>query len=123
MLRRPQRSTRTQTLFPYTTHFRSVGRSSPPANPAVHPAPKKSAGCWCRENLAGGMPSPKRSFTAPPAATRSEEHTSELQSLMRRSYAVFCLKKNTPNTNLIKHVLIVLCNDLNIIIRLHRTTN
>src|SRR3546814_4549567 len=66
MIRRPPRSTRTDTLFPYTTLFRSAWRrwSSNTATAAM---------CW-----------PK---------ARSEEHTSELQSLMRISYAVSCLKK------------------------------
>src|SRR3546814_10522501 len=92
MIRRPPRSTRTDTLFPYTTLFRS------PAIPTYHEqdaagdrwkviqvvedlkAEAKAAGIW---NL----------FMQP--RNRSEEHTSELQSLMRISYAVFCLKKKT----------------------------
>src|SRR3546814_4124468 len=68
MIRRPPRSTRTDTLFPYTTLFRSTGR-----RPGHGPT---SCGAGSRWNLC-----------------RSEEHTSELQSLMRISYAVFCLKK------------------------------
>src|SRR3546814_6605794 len=71
MIRRPPRSTRTDTLFPYTTLF----RSSPPRS-ARYPQSGRSG---CAADLAG--------------STRSEEHTSELQSLMRISYAVFCLKK------------------------------
>src|SRR3546814_10487996 len=67
MIRRPPRSTRTDTLFPYTTLFRSWG-STQQAFPMLHPY-------------------------ASPLSFRSEEHTSELQSLMRISYAVFCLKK------------------------------
>src|SRR3546814_2333415 len=105
MIRRPPRSTRTDTLFPYTTLFRSR-----------HRVPKqcaRAAGPWraievddvahddvedgpqglglaivpngVSDRLAGSQPIPLRS--------RSEEHTSELQSLMRISYAVFCLKK------------------------------
>src|SRR3546814_1238084 len=79
MIRRPPRSTRTDTLFPYTTLFRSTPppRSSSPPAPIPSPMPPRSP--------------PKRSTAAAP--TRSEEHTSELQSLMRTSYAVFCLKK------------------------------
>src|SRR3546814_4744923 len=74
MIRRPPRSTRTDTLFPYTTLFRSA-------------APAAASPSWlCR-------PTRRRSTSAIPAH-RSEEHTSELQSLMRISYAVFCLKKN-----------------------------
>src|SRR3546814_6884941 len=70
MIRLPPRSTRTDTLFPYTTLFRSLGGFAP----------------------AGSRPAaaPDRFAILPP---RSEEHTSELQSLMRISYAVFCLKK------------------------------
>src|SRR3546814_3486119 len=82
MIRRPPRSTRTDTLFPYTTLFRSCSTR----RRHHHPHPCRSHG-------------PER-----PAATpsrhewgRSEEHTSELQSLMRISYAVFCLKKKNIN--------------------------
>src|SRR3546814_8070776 len=85
MIRLPPRSTRTDTLFPYTTLFRSRGGSWPPSFPF---ALSLSKGCPClqREKEEG------RCFD------RSEEHTSELQSLMRISYAVFCLKTKT-NTN------------------------
>src|SRR3546814_1014209 len=81
MIRRPPRSTRTDTLFPYTTLFRSDGRiwtdsSGNRRSPAVPRAPRR-----CR----------RRRRRACPA--RSEKHTSELQSLMRISYAVFRLKK------------------------------
>src|SRR3546814_7579183 len=82
MIRRPPRSTRTDTLFPYTTLFRSG------AGDCAH------ALRWQREPATAGQPQ------APPPPlrqVRSEEHTSELQSLMRISYAVFCLKKKlTP---------------------------
>src|SRR3546814_14232840 len=107
MIRRPPRSTRTDTLFPYTTLFRS------------------SASTFCTTGSLGAcqcivaMVSDRRlaasrisgvcdgtltaSFTVlrtpRPASSRSEEHTSELQSLMRISYAVFCLKKKKNNTN------------------------
>src|SRR3546814_3267314 len=78
MIRRPPRSTRTDTLFPYTTLFRSrpSGRAilRTPAQPERYPS-----------SLAD-EPGDRRRI-------RSEEHTSELQSLMRISYAVFCLKK------------------------------
>src|SRR3546814_12217679 len=84
MIRRPPRSTRTDTLFPYTTLFRS-------ANRGISLLPQIA--------FTAGQPtqtSRRRCFdaqTMPRAAIRSEEHTSELQSLMRISYAVFCLKK------------------------------
>src|SRR3546814_9475424 len=110
MIRRPPRSTRTDTLFPYTTLFRS-------------PWQQEQATRWLgqRERFAHawlihGLPGiGKRQFAlaagasllceAPEtgyacghcAACRSEEHTSELQSLMRISYAVFCLKKKKTN--------------------------
>src|SRR3546814_8094776 len=79
MIRRPPRSTRTDTLFPYTTLFRSGCRRKQPV------CVKQRSRC------AGGL-----IHTASPG--RSEEHTSELQSLMRISYAVFCLKKKKLNT-------------------------
>src|SRR3546814_10120617 len=81
MIRRPPRSTRTDTLFPYTTLFRSYWWT-------LKPMPNMSAGCsTSRESESVHFPSHWR--------CRSEEHTSELQSLMRISYAVFCLKKKT----------------------------
>src|SRR3546814_7293762 len=75
MIRRPPRSTRTDTLFPYTTLFRSPEPSRKSVNLV-------SAGSKVVSAPAKAAP-----------AQRSEEHTSELQSLMRISYAVFCLKK------------------------------
>src|SRR3546814_3749180 len=90
MIRRPPRSTRTYTLFPYTTLFRSMGRQQ------------------CQPQRLGRMLLQQILYPADVAqrlghlgateiehAVRSEEHTSELQSLMRISYAVFCLKKKT----------------------------
>src|SRR3546814_2134745 len=79
MIRRPPRSTRTDTLFPYTTLFRS--RSS-----TFIPSRVEPPGLATRSASVAGLSSDR-------AARRSEEHTSELQSLMRISYAVFCLKK------------------------------
>src|SRR3546814_2952118 len=91
MIRRPPRSTRTDTLFPYTTLFRSARHDAAPRAPRRPGARRHRRPRPVREpdGVAGGM-------TAAPKATqaiRSEEHTSELQSLMRLSYAVFCLKK------------------------------
>src|SRR3546814_2260617 len=77
MIRRPPRSTRTDTLFPYTTLFRSP------------PAPRTARHSGAAASPCPGAKEPPDS----PAPARSEEHTSELQSLMRISYAVFCLKK------------------------------
>src|SRR3546814_1463665 len=105
MTRRPPRSTRTDTLFPYTTLFRSPG-SDPPA-PRTRPWPlRRSPGRRTRPPKSRRWRPPTR----PPAVCccssvhRSEEHTSELQSLMRNSYAVFCLKKkNIPPPHIITH--------------------
>src|SRR3546814_4188799 len=89
MIRRPPRSTRTDTLFPYTTLFRSRTSFSlqktcePPRNCSKSAAPPV-------KTCAATRPSAR--------IRRSEEHTSELQSLMRISYAVFCLKKKTHNS-------------------------
>src|SRR3546814_8341128 len=80
MIRRPPRSTRTDTLFPYTTLFRSG---------LWHAVMARQYGRMGPEGIAhGGTLLHRRS------RSKSEEHTSELQSLMRISYAVFCLKKN-----------------------------
>src|SRR3546814_5779064 len=105
MIRRPPRSTRTDTLLPYTTLFRSpfylAGAQCsgqffvPASNPwtgKAH-ASRRAFGAPRHEaflliNIVGLMP------------RRSEEHTSELQSLMRISYAVFCLKKKKKQTKI-----------------------
>src|SRR3546814_7395906 len=105
MIRRPPRSTRTDTLFPYTTLFRSDASNelgafcrplettvpigtvslaySPPLACVIRTVSRAS--CWAPTDASTSV------------AARSEEHTSELQSLMRISYAVFCLKKKTSN--------------------------
>src|SRR3546814_2070763 len=99
MSRRPPRSTRTDTLFPYTTLFRSrsgatesrmlsgAGLGTP--RPARYPVPARRE---LRDGGTGRRGTRRRARYARPHR-RSEEHTSELQSLMRISYAVFCLKK------------------------------
>src|SRR3546814_7309297 len=95
MIRRPPRSTRTDTLFPYTTLFRSTIPllivsasviSKMPAHTLIIDLASKPGGTDFRY-------AEKRGIKALLAPGRSEEHTSELQSLMRISYAVFCLKK------------------------------
>src|SRR3546814_12440327 len=88
MIRRPPRSTRTDTLFPYTTLFRSRPRGSPYLGRSAGHAGFAAAGLPCHAAGAAGR-RPEGGRQQP----RSEEHTSELQSLMRISYAVFCLKK------------------------------
>src|SRR3546814_5686975 len=88
MIRRPPRSTRTDTLFPYTTLFRSHGDG---LARRVQYRRAGSQGLWrplCSHRFRN-RPRHRRGG----AGLRSEEHTSELQSLMRISYAVFCLKK------------------------------
>src|SRR3546814_6482190 len=87
MIRRPPRYTRTDPLFPYTTLFRSGRRRPWPGRPW------SSAG----RRTASGRPSAPASRGG--RRPRSEEHTSELQSLMRTSYALFCLKKKKTQTN------------------------
>src|SRR3546814_2986383 len=96
MIRRPPRSTRTDALFPYSTLFRSRVLRGLPALRREHPhrlrAAERSRGRHRREPAdAPGRVS--RRFVV--RERRSEEHTSELQSLMRISYAVLCLKKKT----------------------------
>src|SRR3546814_11119200 len=103
-IRRPPRSTRTDTLFPYTTLFRSAcGTSSAPTSSA----PRTDATAVAIVSVGGENEAHAVTKARPHSATmgrgivdlmsnigfRSEEHTSELQSLMRISYAVFCLKK------------------------------
>src|SRR3546814_9189839 len=95
MIRRPPRSTRTDTLFPYTTLFRSLDMVSRDEFEAVKAiavaAREENHALKARiEALEGGV-----APAAKPRQARSEEHTSELQSLMRISYAVFCLKNKT----------------------------
>src|SRR3546814_9563331 len=86
MIRRPPRSTRTDTLFPYTTLFRSgICRR----DQAGHRTQRRGDRSRQDHPHAGGGGREEIRFVA----VRSEEHTSELQSLMRISYAVFCLKK------------------------------
>src|SRR3546814_1921692 len=90
MIRRPPRSTRTDTLFPYTTLFRSSRHAVAPTR-GPWGALRRFAGVSGRQHPASGARGPACDLRA--ARERSEEHTSELQSLMRISYAVFCLKK------------------------------
>src|SRR3546814_1657370 len=109
MIRRPPRSTRTDTLFPYTTLFRSEpvfaqgvadgdgrGRLRGVDEVAAGRGHDDAAGTGERAVVQVGQGA---GAGQPAAGFRSEEHTSELQSLMRISYAVFCLKKKKNNTN------------------------
>src|SRR3546814_7930568 len=106
MIRRPPRSTRTDTLFPYTTLFRSAIGGGMQHGPG-----KARASFYCNDADLAAQAEPASTQAAPDQARiagdpqairpvlqrvpRSEEHTSELQSLMRISYAVFCLTKKT----------------------------
>src|SRR3546814_4147748 len=100
MIRRPPRSTRTDTLVPYTTLFRSTGAVDVTVHPTeavACPQRQQHPGHQRRRRCGGQAKTAPRVEIAgteqPDQAERSEEHTSELQSLMRISYAVFCLKK------------------------------
>src|SRR3546814_10304229 len=105
-IRRPPRSTRTDTLFPYTTLFRSPVSRRP--GPRIRKPPKASARKTSRRGKRASPPHRQHGLKPPPRSPtryclhpeparsshgRSEEHTSELQSLMRNSLSVFCLKK------------------------------
>src|SRR3546814_10974719 len=91
MIRRPPRSTRTDTLFPYTTLFRSQGRGKLPSRQAARPCHRFSHGT--EHGIVLTLRHSSSNSLIGRIQSRSEEHTSELQSLMRISYAVFCLKK------------------------------
>src|SRR3546814_7526735 len=109
MIRRPPISTRTDTLFPYTTLFRSHWRACLPrvwrdlvshgGHDSFHRGRRASANGvlsrWSAIACGDGSAEPRRSHDR----VRSEEHTSELQSLMRISYAVFCLKQKNARIN------------------------
>src|SRR3546814_5486113 len=105
MIRRPPRSTRTDTLFPYTTLFRSICRARQGQIARMIGTCESVKGGYIEWVFSSMVRLPfrwclMRRTAKPPASyrDRSEEHTSELQSLMRISYAVFCLKKKTNNT-------------------------
>src|SRR3546814_10042836 len=106
MTRRPPRSTRTDTLFPYTTLFRSAGFAEVMRETGEVKLLVDASTQWIGDSKAVGALlmllvgllvtiGIGSSFSTVPII-RSEEHTSELQSLMRISYAVFCLQKKTP---------------------------
>src|SRR3546814_3175153 len=100
MILRPPRSTRTDTLFPYTTLFRSLFRGEPGhqqrySSPTLHILAIRET----TVTLIYGHRGAKGEAPENTLAGRSEEHTSELQSLMRISYAVFCLKKKKTTKN------------------------
>src|SRR3546814_5110906 len=99
MILRPPRSTRTDTLFPYTTLFRSLGDDTALPSPGRTERQAARYSGWSRS-----APSPPQFRKPARRACRSEEHTSELQSLMRISYAVFCLQKKNNNKKYHKNI-------------------
>src|SRR3546814_1564568 len=115
MIRRPPRSTRTDTLFPSTTLFRSLAQvdvdaSAGTATLSTRRRVNDGLGTWLwlpSKKLAEGLPldsifgdsNAQPRIAMNDKGDRSEEHTSELQSLMCISYAVFCLKKKIKNTH------------------------
>src|SRR3546814_7980121 len=118
MRRRPPRSTRTDTLCPYTTLFRSQpagGIDRPSASSSHLPTAHCSA---------NAIATPSADAISPSSSIRSEEHTSELQSLMRISYAVFCLKKKKSNMLTIhnKHFIIYTTLEYSNYTYTHKTT-
>src|SRR3546814_6746932 len=108
MIRRPPRSTRTDTLFPYTTLFRSYRAglccaNSPKLASSMSPCLSFSISVSPTPSSTNSPAnSPLTNRIRPKKPSRSEEHTSELQSLMRISYAVFCLKKKKQKKQ--KHI-------------------
>src|SRR3546814_9517022 len=114
MIRRPPRSTRTDTLFPYPTLFRSLHHGGGERQPLLEVLLRRRVGffrCarprldkWLVVQLVedDAFLADVREEVLP---LRSEEHTSELQSLMRISYAVFCLKKKNQPTNAPDHII------------------
>src|SRR3546814_3549021 len=109
MIQRPPRSTRTDTLFPYTTLFRSARRFHPALQGRhTYFGARVPVSPYAGLRFRGpeGRPGTGRHRPEVQLAGRSEEHTSELQSLMRISYAVFCLtKKSTIYDKLVAHQL------------------
>src|SRR3546814_4572642 len=108
MIRRPPRSTRTDTLFPYTTLFRSCCSRPAPQLVDFSVWPTMKGGTPKKRHISSTEKARLSSICASSGlivscchCMRSEEHTSELQSLMRISYAVFCLKKKKQHTNMI----------------------
>src|SRR3546814_9555630 len=119
MIRRPPRSTRTDTLFPYTTLFRSQKseiqdiRTEFKTHDVAWSFMKQYKKAYPLYNFAMVSMLPK---------TRSEEHTSELQSLMRISYAVFCLKKKMKTSHPLKKLILIIFTNSTLFTTLTTTT-
>src|SRR3546814_7903783 len=103
MIRRPPRSTRTDTLFPYTTLFRSSRQRIVGVHPRKRVRSRRAYPVGRRDRSEGARRTAAGMARPGLSACRSEEHTSELQSLMRISYAVFCLKKKINNKTYMNH--------------------
>src|SRR3546814_6252368 len=115
MIRRPPRSTRTDTLFPYTTLFRSIIKKLGGKKGDFSKALEQAMKLWIQNDVIERLTQRgvQKDITISERDNiintlftyrkRSEEHTSELQSLMRISYAVFCLKQKNKTTNHTKH--------------------
>src|SRR3546814_3527053 len=111
-MRRPPRCPRSDTLCPYTTLFRSRGRSERSFRTLQDRLPKElalagittvaAANRWLAETY---IPQHNAAFAVTAEQDRSEEHTSELQSLMRISYAVFCLKKKNIISSIHRYII------------------
>src|SRR3546814_5207908 len=99
MIRRPPRSTRTDTLLPYTTLFRSMLETPRMLITTQGRAMEDGA-----EGQLVNVMNTSSNRVVKALVVRSEEHTSELQSLMRISYAVFCLKKKTAEADMANHL-------------------
>src|SRR3546814_10059057 len=113
MIRRPPSSTRTDTLCPYTTLFRSPALAAR----SVGGADRQCGNVPCRNGGRRGRRQSRASGRRARLSGRSEEHTSELQSLMRISYAVFCLKKKnscstTVTLQVSSTIIALLYNDI-----------
>src|SRR3546814_2354010 len=120
MIRRPPRSTRTDTLFPYTTLFRSQQGDHPCDRKPVADAPgiaRSAKQPFARlpqgRSRARGRTCRRGRGAAQSRRGRSEEHTSELQSLMRTSYAVVCLinKRSEANTSQLQSLMLISYDD------------
>src|SRR3546814_1116266 len=119
MIRRPPGSTRTDTLFPYTTLFRSGRSAAPGTGGAAFRRGRRGVGGTERASRQAGGHGADHLRRSPGGshpdaeAGRSEEHTSELQSLMRISYAVFCLEKKNHRDTYTKIGTVVLTHKTN----------
>src|SRR3546814_8568269 len=104
LIRRPPRSTRPATLFPYTTLVRPSFATRRAFNSDADAARRKGLVAFSAAIVVGTVGSPRARAASTRFIRRSEEHTSELQSLMRISYAVFCLKKKN-NLEMLKKMI------------------